>query len=426
MMGAISKAKQWHLPNNRGSYETAKPIQVRKTAVIGGGTMGRGIAISLCRAGYDTMIVEYDQKGLDACKRELDLTYKREMKLKRMQQGDVDKLINGMKFTLNLEDTRDCDLIVEAVFEEMAIKKELFKKLDKIVKPDATLASNTSTLDFDEMSSVLSDRTRLVGMHFFNPPHVIKVVEIVFGSYTSAQAVATAFATCDAMKKFAVLVGNCPFFVFNRLLFVYLAQAHKLLYQYGIMPKHVDAIVVSYGFLMGPLTMNDMNGHDVGEKLKKEWSIESNPIEKELYKRKRYGRKNGKGFYRYDPKTQKKEDDPEIEGIIERLASQTHVNMQLYSDSDMIEFLFYPLVNEGFLCVEEGIIEDESLVDLMFIFGFGWPPATGGPMRWGRKKGLRRIAGRVAHWHILEPERREYKISKTLEKIFRQPYLANL
>ncbi|CAB3397352.1 unnamed protein product [Caenorhabditis bovis] len=417
LMEAYQLAQQWKLPNGRGSFENAEASEIKNAAVIGGGTMGRGIAISLCLAGYQTVLVENNENALEWCRNELEITYEREKQYKRLNEAKIEKLRHAIKLTTKLEDCKNSDLVIEAVFEDMKLKLDLFSKLDKICKQSCIFGTNTSSLDIDKMSSSLQIPSKLVGIHFFNPANIIKMVEIVYGSNTSPNAVATAFEACKAMKKLPVLVGNCPAFVFNRLLSVYIAQTQKLLYQYGMLPKDVDRIVTSFGLLMGPLTMCDMNGLDVMEKLKKEHNYEFTPIEVELLKRKRYGRKSNKGYYKYDEQTHKKDNDMEVEEIIRKLSADSKYNIQLICDKDVLEFLFFPMINEGFLCIEEGMIHHESLIDIMFVLGFGWPAVHGGPMKYGRSVGITKVANTMSLWNSLEPNDRVYQIANTLKNL---------
>ncbi|KAK5978334.1 3-hydroxybutyryl-CoA dehydrogenase [Trichostrongylus colubriformis] len=232
-------------------------------------------------------------QSLEVCSRELTSTYAREKKLGRFTSAMCDKLKDGIHLTTDLNLLKDCELVIEAVFEKMKLKTELFARLSEICSSATIFATNTSSLNIDEMSAALHKREYLVGMHFFNPAHIIRMVEVVHGKHTSAKAVATVFAVCDKMKKLPVLVGNCPSFVFNRLLGVYLNQAQKLLYQYGMFPNDVDALLKSFGLMMGPCTVADMNGLDVAALLKSEHNYPLNPIEKELLRLKRLGRKTG-------------------------------------------------------------------------------------------------------------------------------------
>ncbi|CAP24288.2 Protein CBR-ECH-8 [Caenorhabditis briggsae] len=392
MMEAYQLASRWSLPNNRGDHTNSKSIPLKSVAVIGGGTMGRGIAMAFCMAEFETILVELNDQ--------LEITYAREKSFKRLKDSKIEKLRKNLQITTDFQKLQNCDLvgsskydvpcyeqvqIVEAVFEEMKLKKELFTKLDGICKTSCIFGTNTSSLDLDDMSSVLQNPTKVVGIHFFNPANLIKMVEVIYGSHTSSEAVATAFEACRAIKKLPILVGNCPAFVFNRLLGVYLNQSQKLMYEYGYLPHQVDKIVTSFGFLMGPLTVADMNGLDVMEKLKSENGWPASDFEKEVWTQKRYGRKR-----------------------------------------DAINFLLYPMMNEGLLCIEEGIIDHESLIDIMFILGFGWPVATGGPMNFGRQQGIEKVANTLIFWSSLEPENRIYQVAQTLRKVNKKHFSSKL
>ncbi|EFP04860.1 CRE-ECH-8 protein [Caenorhabditis remanei] len=432
LMEAHQLAGQWSLPNNRGNHTNSKSIPLKSVSVIGGGTMGRGIAMAFSLAGFETILVELNQQAVENCRKELEITYAREKTFKRLNDSKIEKLRNTLQITTDFQKLKNCDLvsyleefsmkniriqIVEAVFEDMKLKKELFTKLDKICKSSCIFGTNTSSLDLNEMSSVLSDRTKVVGIHFFNPANLIRMVEVIYGSYTSSEAVATAFEACRAIKKLPVLVGNCPAFVFNRLLGVYLNQSQKLMYEYGYLPHQVDKIITNFGFLMGPLTVADMNGLDVMEKLKKENGWPASDFEKEVWRQKRYGRKTNKGYYKYDPKTHKKEVDMEMEQLIEKFSKQARPNIQILNDQDAVNFLLYPMFNEGLLCIEEGIIDHENLIDIMFILGFGWPILTGGPMMFGHQQGIEKVANTLILWSSLEPTNRIYKVAEKLRQI---------
>ncbi|CAJ0585963.1 unnamed protein product, partial [Mesorhabditis spiculigera] len=412
---AIKVSKEWRLPDGRGDWRDAKATIVKKAAVIGGGTMGRGIAIACVLAGFETILVEQNEEALSACCKQLETTYTREMSLGRMSEQQRQRLNSpAFRKTTSFDGLAEVDLVIEAIFESMKLKKELMARLDAICKPDCIIASNTSSLDFDEMSSPLKNPGRLVGMHFFNPANVIKVIEIVYGSHTSKEAVATAFASTAAMGKLPILVANCPSFMFNRLLHVYLTQAMKLTYLYGMYPKDIDRILAQFGLQMGPMTMHDMNGIDVGARIKSEHGMELSSIERELIDRGRLGRKTGKGFYRYDSRGLKS-DDPEVKAIIDRISAGQNTQQRHFAESDVISFLLYPMVNEGYLCLEDGIIASPQLIDLMFHFGFGWPRRHGGPMRWAeRYEGLQKIGETMRAAHSAEPEELVYRLSDRL------------
>ncbi|PIC34731.1 hypothetical protein B9Z55_014297 [Caenorhabditis nigoni] len=414
LMEAHQLAGQWSLPNNRGDHKNSEPNEINSVAIIGSGTMGKAMAICFCLAGFETfMVVRSEQK----CWKELEAMFSIEKSFKRLNDARIEKIKSKLHITTDLQKLRDIDLIVESVFEDMKLKKELFTKLDGICKPSCIFGTNTSSLDLDEISSVLGDPSRLVGLHFFNPANVIRLVEVIYGSNTSPTAIATAFQACESIKKLPVLVGNCPSFVFNRLLYVYFDQSQKLMYQYGYLPHQIDKIITNFGFLMGPMTVADLNGFDVMEKLKKENGIEPNSLEKEMWRQKRFGRKTNRGFYKYDEKTQRKEIDPEMEQLVRQYSQNAKKNIQILNDQDLINFMLYPTVNEGFRCLEEGVISHESLIDIMFILGFGWPINTGGPMRFGRTEGMEKVANTLLHWNTLEPNDRAYMVAEELKHI---------
>ncbi|CAB02892.2 Enoyl-CoA Hydratase [Caenorhabditis elegans] len=412
LMEAHSLAGQWSLPNDRGDHTNSEAYDVNSVAIIGGGTMGKAMAICFGLAGIETFLVVRNEQR---CKQELEVMYAREKSFKRLNDKRIEKINANLKITSDFHKLSNCDLIVESVIEDMKLKKELFANLENICKSTCIFGTNTSSLDLNEISSVLRDPSNLVGIHFFNPANVIRLVEIIYGSHTSSQAIATAFQACESIKKLPVLVGNCKSFVFNRLLHVYFDQSQKLMYEYGYLPHQIDKIITNFGFLMGPMTVADMNGFDVMEKLKKENGLEPNPIEKEMWRLKRYGRKTNKGFYKYDDKTQRKENDTEMEQIIRRVSQNAKSNIQIINDQDVINFMLYPTVNEGYRCIEEGVISNESLIDIMFILGFGWPIHSGGPMRFGKTEGLDKIANMLVHWSSLEPKESAYIVADALK-----------
>ncbi|CAO4374254.1 unnamed protein product [Caenorhabditis nigoni] len=423
LMEAHQLAGQWSLPNNRGDHTNSEPNEINSVAIIGSGTMGKAMAICFCLAGFETfMVVRSEQK----CWKELEAMFSIEKSFKRLNDARIEKIKSKLHITTDLQKLKDIDLIVESVFEDMKLKKELFTKLDGICKPSCIFGTNTSSLDLDEISSVLGDPSRLVGLHFFNPANVIRLVEVIYGSNTSPTAIATAFQACESIKKLPVLVGNCPSFVFNRLLYVYFDQSQKLMYQYGYLPHQIDKIITNFGFLMGPMTVADLNGFDVMEKLKKENGIEPNSLEKEMWRQKRFGRKTNRGFYKYDEKTQRKEIDPEMEQLVRQYSQNAKKNIQILNDQDLINFMLYPTVNEGFRCLEEGVISHESLIDIMFILGFGWPINTGGPMRFGRTEGMEKVANTLLHWNTLEPNDRAYMVAEELKNIDKKTMSSKL
>uniref|UniRef100_A0A914UWT0 Uncharacterized protein n=1 Tax=Plectus sambesii TaxID=2011161 RepID=A0A914UWT0_9BILA len=276
----------------------------------------------------------------------------------------------------------------------MALKEQIFGRLDKICKPSTILGTNTSSLDIDRIAVATSRPEKVVGIHFFNPAHLQKTVEVVHGRYTSGEAVATAFEASKRMKKLPVLVKNCPAFLFNRLLSVYLQQVMRLMSLYGYLPQKIDSVFLNFGFSMGPVTLSDLNGIDVFERISTEhgWPTKD-PLQTKMVELKRYGRKTGRGFYHYLPDTGKKVADKETEQIISKISSAANRSKlpRLLSDQDMIEYVLFPMVNEGLRCLDEEIIETAPQIDLMFIYGMDWPKNTGGPMRWAQSVGFDKI-----------------------------------
>uniref|UniRef100_A0A0N4ZKK0 SSD domain-containing protein n=1 Tax=Parastrongyloides trichosuri TaxID=131310 RepID=A0A0N4ZKK0_PARTI len=290
-------------------------------------------------------------------------------------------------------------MVIEAVFECMQIKKELFEKLQLILKKDCIVGSNTSSLDIDELANSIKP-FNFIGIHFFNPPHVIKTIEIVYGKTTKGISVKAAFEISNKMKKFAVLVQSCPGFLFNRLLFVYTRIVFELINIYGFYPFKIDEIFKKFGLLMGPLTMCDMNGLDVLAKVSNEQNIKMNELEKYLVNKGDFGRKTGRGYYIYDNEG-KKHRNFDVEDKIRIVKSKNPEDIGLLSDEDIIHFVFFPYINEAYKCLEEGIVECPSHIDLMKIFGLGWPIKYGGPMKWATDfVGLTNIVNKLDSWFM--------------------------
>ncbi|KAK0413101.1 hypothetical protein QR680_006599 [Steinernema hermaphroditum] len=421
---AYVSSKNWRLPNGQTAHRF-KPVQLREVGVIGGGTMGRGIAIAIARAGYRTILIENDQKFLDSAKTELAKSVLREVKVKRMKETDAEKVHKNLSYSTDLSSLKTCDLVIEAIFENMALKKTLFSKLDNICKKGCILGTNTSSLDIDQLASPLSDKTRLVGIHFFNPAHIMKTIEIIAGTFTSGEAVATAFEISNRMKKLPVLVGNCPGFVFNRILFVYSGLVGELLSKYGFFPKQVDKMMMDFGIAMGPAAMWDMNGIDVGAKVAEEHGWQQHDLQKKMMELGRYGRKSGKGYYLYT-KEGKKVVDPEVEKMILELKEKPGKRVQISGEKDALEFVLFPMINEAFKLLEEGMIAEPAQIDLMLVFGLGWPVKTGGLIKYVMEQiGLHKVKERLDQWHA-ETGIDAFKASKMLDAYARKGPKANL
>jgi 3-hydroxyacyl-CoA dehydrogenase len=284
------------------------------------------------------------------------------------------------------------DIIIEAVFEDLKVKQEVFARLDRIAAPGAILATNTSTLDIDAIASSTARPAQVVGTHFFSPANVMKLLENVRGTRTSAQTIATVMALGKTLGKVAVLAGNCDGFIGNRMLMFYGAESEFLLEE-GATPEQIDRVMEGFGFAMGPLAVRDLAGNDVGYLIRKGRKLpadeRSSPILERLVKAGRLGQKAGKGFYRYEGRTRIA--DPEVTALIEGVSRELGITRREIPDSEILDRLLHPLVNEGARIVDEGIAIRASDIDVVYVNGYGFPAYRGGPMFWAQQAGLERV-----------------------------------
>ncbi len=399
MNGEQSKAQRYAFFAEREASKVAgvpadtKPRKVDHVAIIGAGTMGGGISMSFANAGIAVTLIELGQeqldRGLGVMKKNYDATAARG----GMSAGDVTKRMGLITGKVGLEAAKDADLIIEAVFETMAIKKEVFTKLDAIAKPGAVLASNTSYLNIDEIASVTKRPQDVLGMHFFSPANVMKLCEIVRGAKTAPDALVTAVTIARRIGKIPAVVGNCDGFVGNRMLSARSKQSDKLLYE-GALPQQVDAVVTKFGIPMGPFTMGDMAGLDIGWRSRKDRGIKSE-IPDALCEAGRFGLKAGKGYYKYDG-GRAPIPDPEVEDLISKTLQKMGKTPRKVSDEEILERMVYPMVNEGARILEEGIAARPSDIDVVWLYGYGWPVYRGGPMYYADTVGLKHVAERLA------------------------------
>jgi 3-hydroxyacyl-CoA dehydrogenase len=348
---------------------------VKKVGMIGAGTMGGGIAMNFLNKGIPVTIVETQQAALERGTATIRKNYENTAAKGRMTQDDVDKRMAALSPTLELSALADCDLIIEAVFENMPIKKELFGKLDRIAKPGAILASNTSYLNVDEIASATSRPQDVVGMHFFSPANVMKLLEVVRGAKTSPDVLATAMDIGKTIGKVAVVSGVCHGFIGNRMLAQRQAQATALILE-GAMPWDVDRVAFDFGWPMGPFQMSDLAGLDIG------WSKETSKgatIRERLCELDRRGQKTGAGFYDYDAK-RNRSNSAVVEKLILDFAAEKGIQRRKIDDQEILERLVYPMINEGAKILAEGIAQRASDIDVVWIYGYGWPVYRGGPM----------------------------------------------
>lgn len=385
-------------------------IPIAKVGVIGAGTMGGGISMNFLNAGVPVRIVETQQAALDRGLATIRKNYENTAKKGRLTEDDVEKRMGLLSGSLNLEDLADCDLIIEAVFENMDIKKEVFGKLDRIAKQGAVLATNTSYLNVDEIAAATSRPESVIGLHFFSPANVMRLLEIVRGEATSKPVIATSMKLAKTIGKVGVLVGVCPGFVGNRMLSQRQREANKLILE-GAMPWDVDSVLYDFGFPMGPFAMSDLAGLDIG------WSKEkssSSTIREVLCEMDRRGQKTGAGFYDYDENRAAKP-SPITEKIIKDFAAKSGVNQRTIGDEEILERCVYPMINEGAKILEEGKAIRASDIDTVWINGYGWPVYRGGPMFYGDTVGLDKVLAKMKQFQAEMGD--DFKPSALLEKL---------
>jgi 3-hydroxyacyl-CoA dehydrogenase len=365
-------------------------LPIKKVGVIGAGTMGGGISMNFLSAGIPVTIVEMRPEALDRGVATIRKNYEATAKKGRLTTDDVEARMARLTPTLDFSALADCDLIVEAVFELMEVKKEIFIRLDAIAKPGAILASNTSYLDIDEIASATSRPEAVIGMHFFSPANVMRLLEVVRGAKTAQPVIATVMALGKTIGKTAVLVGVCHGFVGNRMLAARQDQANKLIVE-GAMPWDVDRVLFDFGLPMGPFAMVDLAGLDLG--WVKERSTGST-IRELLCEAGRWGQKTGAGFYDYDA-ARKATPSPVVEQMILDLTAKQGIARRPISDQEILERCLYPMINEGAKILDEGIASRASDIDVVWTNGYGWPAYRGGPMFYADTVGLRHIVERL-------------------------------
>ena len=365
---------------------------VKKAAVIGAGTMGGGIAMNFANVGIPVTVVEVKQDALERGLGVVRKNYENTASKGRMTQQDVDRRMGLLTGTTDFAAVKDADIIIEAVFEEMPIKTEVFAKLDGIAKPDAVLATNTSTLDVDEIAAATRRPESVIGMHFFSPANVMRLLENVRGTKSSTTTVATAMAVGRRINKVPVLVGVCYGFVGNRMLHQRGIQAERLILE-GALPHQVDKVLYDFGFPMGPFAMSDLAGLDVGWRIRKGRGVRSEVADR-ICELGRFGQKTGAGYYKYDDK-RTPSPDAEVEKIIVDVATEMGITRRHIDDEEIRQRLLYPMVNEGAKILEEKIAIRASDIDVIWVYGYGWPVYRGGPMFWADQIGLKAVRDRM-------------------------------
>ena len=372
---------------------------VKSAAVIGAGTMGGGIAMSLVNAGIPTTIIEVQQEALDRGIATIRKNYAATVSKGRLQQEAMDQCLALITPALDLAAAKDADIVIEAVFERMDVKQEMFLKLDAIMKPGAILATNTSTLDVDAIAAVTRRPQDVIGTHFFSPANVMRLLEVVRGAKTGKDVLATTLKLGKSIKKVPVVSGVCDGFIGNRMIEKYGQQSLFLLDE-GCSPQQVDGAAREWGLAMGPLTMGDMAGLDISWEIRKRRYVERpnfvySKLGDRICERGRYGQKTGKGWYRYESGNRKPLPDPEIDQLIAEYRKEIGVKPRQISDQEIVERLIYALVNEGAYILEEGIAQRASDIDMVYLTGYGFPPYRGGPMFYADTVGLDKVLAAI-------------------------------
>ena len=370
-------------------------LPVTSVGVVGAGTMGGGIAMNFLNAGIPVTMVEMSREALDRGVATIRRNYDNTAAKGRMTADDVTARMALLTpvVDLDLESLSTADMIVEAVFENMDIKRQVFAKLDRVAKPGAIIASNTSYLDVDVIAAATSRPESVLGLHFFSPANVMRLLEVVRGAKTAPQVLATAMATAKKIGKVAVVAGVCDGFIGNRMLAARQREAMALIVE-GALPAEVDRVLFDFGFPMGPFQMSDLAGLDIG------WSADTSKgetIRDRLCEAGLRGQKNGRGFYDYDAQ-RNRAPSPIAEKIILDYAAERGVNRRQIDDAEILERCLYPMVNEGAKILEEKMAQRASDIDIVWINGYGWPVYRGGPMFWADSVGLATITARLSHY----------------------------
>ncbi len=359
---------------------------IARVGVLGAGTMGGGIAMNFLTAGIPVTIVETEQANLDRGVATIGKNYAASVKRGKLTEDEAAAAMARLTPSLNFDDLRAADLVIEAVYENMDLKKDIFARLDKIAKPGAILASNTSYLDIDQMAAQTARPEAVLGMHFFSPANVMKLLEVVRGSKTGKSELATVMEIAPKIGKIAVVSGVCPGFIGNRMLSPRQAQAQAMLME-GAAYNDIDDVLLEFGFPMGPFQMGDLAGLDIG------WHRDPAKVETirdALCAAGRWGQKTGKGYYDYDEARQRTP-SPEVRAIIADFAKRQGLAQREISKDEIRERLLYPMVDEGAKILGEGMAQRASDIDTVWLNGYGWPAWTGGPMYWAAHEGLGKI-----------------------------------
>jgi 3-hydroxyacyl-CoA dehydrogenase len=387
-----------------GVSASVKPRRLERGVVIGAGTMGGGIAMNFANAGIPVTVIEVDRDSLDRGMARVERNYQSTVDKGRLSADGMRERMDRITGALDYDAVADADVVVEAVFEDMDLKKEVFGQIDKIALPDTVLATNTSTLDVNEIAATTSRPPSVVGLHFFSPANVMRLLEVVRGDQTSDEVLVTAVALGKRMRKVPVVVGVCDGFVGNRMFHKYTREASYLLEE-GALPQQVDRVMTDFGFAMGPFAVSDLAGLDVGYRIRQRQRAARDPDERypiladKIVEMGRHGQKTGAGFYRYEEGSRTPIPDPEIEELVVTGSRELGIERRDISDQEIRERLLWQLVNEGAQILDEGIAQRSSDIDVIYVYGYGFPAHEGGPMFHAGLAGLDKVLADVRRYH---------------------------
>ena len=383
----------------RGVAEDTPVRPVRLVGVVGAGTMGGGIAMNFLNAGIPVVLVEARQEALERGLATVRANYERSVRGGRLSAQQVEQRMALLRPSLEFDALSPCDLIIEAVFEDLQVKREVFERLDAVAREGAILASNTSTLDLDAIAAFTRRPADVVGMHFFSPANVMKLLEVVRGKATSAEVLATVMRLARGIRKTAVVSGVCDGFIGNRMLEHYGRMAHFLVEE-GASPQQVDRALEDWGMAMGPFRMSDLAGNDIGWAIRKRRYVDKPQVRysrlaDRLCELGRFGQKTGAGWYRYQSGSREALPDPEVDALIRQYRKDIGVSARAVTDVEIVERCIYALVNEAARILEEGVAQRASDIDMVYLAGYGFPPWRGGPLLWADMQGSYMAARRM-------------------------------
>lgn len=382
---------------------------IATVGVVGAGTMGGGISMSLANAGLAVMLVERDAQALERGWSAIRKNYAATAAKGKLTAAQVEERLARIRTSLDMAELRDADLVIEAAFEDMDVKRQIFTALDALCKPQAILASNTSRLDIDEIAGFTRRPTQVLGMHFFSPANVMRLLEVVQGRDTDGNVIAAVFRLARQMGKLPVLVGVCDGFVGNRMVSPYTREAHFLLEE-GASPSQVDGALQQFGLAMGPLRMADMAGLDISWAFRKRMAptrpahLRYSRVADSLCEQGRFGQKTGSGFYRYEAGRREPLEDPQVLALIEQCARQDGIARRDITDEEIVQRTMYALVNEGARILEEGIARRASDIDVIYVNGYGFPAYRGGPLFYADEQGLPAVLDTIRRFHEVHGE----------------------